>query len=190
MKICKTVFFLLIFSLSIPCFPGCKTSFAPMSLNDLFSNPDIQKIYSVLPAPDPIVLPLDTPESWAEQTVFDQDGCTITLQEVSQPTEGKYILLFLATGKYNHENQTARFTSPTIPYENADGSITYQSAGLVTEPSDLYSVYYSARSSEFSGWGMEFEVTIMSYRVLSPEETPDTISLSFQELNQIDFSFK
>lgn len=126
----------------------------------------------------------DSPEELEGQVVFQEDGCSITISQVSCSSEGEYTIRFQAAGGSDDSSRRSLISAAVPGQGEYSGAI--RSADLSVEPAGLYVAYYSYQTSEFTETGNEFEITVLQMQDVPSGGNPQAISLTIPELYRID----
>lgn len=142
--------------------------------------------WSCVPNESPVSLsiPTDFPEELEGKVVFQEEGCSISVSQVSRPSEWEYTLRFRAAGRCDDSGRRSLISAAAPGQGEYSGAI--RSADLSAEPSDLYTAYYSYQTSEFTETGNEFEITVVQMQDAPSGEASQAISLTIPELYRID----
>ena len=116
--------------------------------------------------------------------VFQEDGCSITVSQVSRSGEGEYTIRFQAAGGSDDSGRRS-LISAAVPGQGEYSGVI-RSADLSVEPAGLYTAYYSYQTSEFTETGNEFEITVVQMQGAPSGGVPQDISLTIPELYRID----
>ena len=118
------------------------------------------------------------------QVVFQEDGCSITVGQVSSSGEGEYTIRFQAAWGSDDSGRRSLISAAVPGQGEYSGAI--RSADLSVEPASLYTAYYSYQTSEFTETGNEFEITVVQMQDAPSGGAPQDISLTIPELYRID----
>lgn len=161
---------------------GCAGEGAAPSWADLPSDYELTCVSTATPLS--LHISTDSPEELEGQVVFQEDGCSITVGQVSRSGEGEYTIRFQAAGGSDDSGRRS-LISAAVPGQGEYSGVI-RSADLSVEPAGLYTAYYSYQTSEFTETGNEFEITVVQMQDAPPGGAPQDISLTIPELYRID----
>ena len=112
----------------------------------------------------------DNPESVLGQTIYEKDGCSITVSEIDDTDEGYVRISFEATGNYDDTKKEGSFISPVIAFpdkENIKDSLPE------VAPAKEYRCSFASRTCEYEKLTNRFSIYVTKISFPDNEEEAD-----------------
>lgn len=115
----------------------------------------------------------DNAESVLGQTIYEKDGCNITVSEIDNTDEGYVRISFEATGNYDDTKKEGSFISPVIALPDEKNKWRIINSLPEVAPAEEYSCSFASRTCEYEKLTNRFSIYVTKISFLDSEKEAD-----------------
>ena len=128
----------------------------------------------------------DNPESVLGQTIYEKDGCSITVSEIDDTDEGYVRISFEAVGNYDDTKKEGSFISPVIAFPDKENKWTIKDSLPEIAPAEEYRCSFASRTCEYEKLTNRFSIYVTKISFPDNEEEADDadriVTIRFSDL--------
>ncbi len=118
-------------------------------------------------------LDFDNTESVLGQTIYEKDGCNITVSEIDNTDEGYVRISFEATGNYDDTKKEGSFISPVIALPDEENKWRIINSLPEVAPAEEYRCSFASRTCEYEKLINRFSIYVTKISFLDSEKEAD-----------------